>query len=89
MPKTKMEIMRLEARRIEQDDSLRASLGALKAAGRMTWDEVAELIGLAPPTLRKRMAEPGSMRLCELRRIEQVMAERGIPFSLTLGRDSA
>lgn len=89
MPKTKMEIMRLEARRIEQDDSLRASLGALKAAGRMTWDEVAELIGLAPPTLRKRMAEPGSMRLCELRRIEQAMAERGIPFSLTLGRDSA
>ena len=89
MPKTKMEIMRLEARRIEQDDSLRASLGALKAAGRMTWDEVAELIGLTKPTLRKRMTEPGSMRLCELRRIEQVMAEQGIPFSLTLGRDSA
>lgn len=89
MPKTKMEIMRLEARRIEQDDSLRASLGALKAAGRMTWDEVAELIGLAPPTLRKRMAEPGSMRLCELRRIELVMEERRIPFRMELGRDSA
>lgn len=89
MPKSKMEIMRREAKRIEQDDSLRASLGTLKAAGRMTWDDVAELIGLTPPTLRKRMNEPGSMRLCELRRIEQVMAERGIPFSLTLGRDSA
>lgn len=89
MPKSKMEIMRREAKRIEQDDSLRVSLGTLKAAGRMTWDEVAELIGLTKPTLRKRMTEPGSMRLCELRRIEQVMAEHGIPFSLTLGRDGA
>lgn len=89
MPKSKMEIMRREAKRIEQDDSLRVSLGTLKASGRMTWDEVAELIGLTKPTLRKRMTEPGSMRLCELRRIEQVMAEQGIPFSLTLGRDSA
>lgn len=89
MPKSKMEIMRREAKRIEQDDSLRVSLGTLKAAGRMTWDEVAELIGLTKPTLRKRMTEPGSMRLCELRRIEQVMAERGIPFRMELGRDSA
>ena len=89
MPKSKMEIMRRAVKRIEQDDSLRASLGTLKAAGRMTWDEVAALIGLTPPTLRKRMNEPGSMRLCELRRIEQAMEERGIPFSLTLGRDSA
>lgn len=89
MPKTKMQFKRLEAKRIEQDDSLRASIGALKAAGRMTWDEVSELIGMAPPTMRKRMADPGSMRLCELRRIEQVMAERGIPFRMELGRDSA
>lgn len=89
MPKSKMEIMRRDAKRIEQDDSLRVSLGTLKAAGRMTWDEVAELIGLTKPTLRKRMADPGSMRLCELRRIEQVMAERGIPFRMELGRDSA
>lgn len=89
MPKSKMEIMRRAVKRIEQDDSLRASLGTLKAAGRMTWDEVAALIGLTPPTLRKRMNDPGSLRLCELRRIGQVMAERGIPFSLTLGRDSA
>lgn len=89
MAKSKMEIMRRAVKRIEQDDSLRVSLGTLKAAGRMTWDEVAALIGLTPPTLRKRMNDPGSMRLCELRRIEQVMAEQGIPFSLTLGRDSA
>ena len=51
MPKSKMEIMRRAVKRIEQDDSLRASLGTLKAAGRMTWDDVAELLREHDPAL--------------------------------------